>query len=119
MYLVNRINREKSFVSIDDLNEKFTELLENIQNMLFEKAKNFREENTSEAETFEELSNIIETKRGIVKTGWCGSENCEEKVKEENAATIRAIIDDAEKTHKTCVVCGKESIHTVLFAKAY
>ncbi len=117
--LVNRINREKTFVSIDELSEKFTELLDKIQGMLFEKAKNFREENTSEAETFDELSNIIETKRGLVKTGWCGSEVCEAAVKEKNATTIRAIIKDADSKHTKCVVCGKESKHTVLFAKAY
>ncbi len=117
--LVNRINREKSFVSIDELNEKFAELLDKIQNMLFEKAKNFREENTSEAETFEELSSIIETKRGLVTTGWCGSETCETAVKDKNATTIRAIIENQEGKHKICVVCGKESKHTVLFAKSY
>jgi len=117
--LVNRINREKSFVSIDELNEKFTELLNNIQNMLFERAKKFREDNTSDADTFEELSKIIETKRGLVKTGWCGSEKCEEKVKEKNATTIRAIIEDEPEKHKKCVVCGNESKHTVIFAKAY
>ncbi len=87
--------------------------------MLFEKAKNFRSENTLEAETFEELSNIIETKRGLVTTGWCGYEVCQEKVKENNATTIRAIIEHIEGKHKKCVVCGKDSKHTVLFAKAY
>jgi prolyl-tRNA synthetase len=117
--LVNRINREKSFVSIDELNEKFTELLDKIQNMLFERAKKFREDNTSDAYTFEALSKIIETKRGLVKTGWCGSEKCEEKVKEKNATTIRAIIEEEPEKHKKCVVCGNDSKHTVVFAKAY
>jgi len=117
--LVNRINREKLFISIDELSEKFAELLDKIQNMLFERAKQFREEHTSEAENFDELSKIIETKRGLIKTGWCGSAKCEEKVKEKNATTIRAILEDEQGKYDKCVVCGKDAKHTVLFAKSY
>jgi prolyl-tRNA synthetase len=117
--LVNRINREKTFVSIDELNEKLAELLEKIQDTLFERAKKFREENTSEANNFEELSNIIDTQRGLIKTGWCGSAECEERVKEKNATTIRAILENEQGKYDKCVVCGKEAKHTVLFAKSY
>jgi len=77
------------------------------------------QERVKELNCIFELSKIIETKRGLVKTGWCGLETCEEAVKEKNATTIRAIIEDTEGKHKKCVVCGKDSRHTVLFAKAY
>ncbi len=117
--LVNRINREKQFVQIDKLAEALQALLDKIQRMLFERASEFRTNNTSEANDFDTLSEIIETKRGLVKAGWCGSENCEERVKDRNATTIRAIIEDPSDQFDKCVVCGEKAKHTVLFAKAY
>lgn len=117
--LVNRINREKSFVKTEDLKTELISLLDKIQNDLFEKALNYRENNTVTGKTLDELVNTIEEKRGFVRSGWCGSPECEAKVKEKVSATIR-IIDNKKHTGlDKCLVCGKGSSSTVIFAKSY
>ena len=117
--LVNRINREKSFVKTEDLKTELISLLDKIQNDLFEKALNYRENNTVTGKTLDELVNTIEEKRGFVRSGWCGNPECEAKVKEKVSATIR-IIDNKKHTGlDKCLVCGKGSSSTVIFAKSY
>ena len=117
--LVNRINREKRFVSINDIEKEVKNLLDEIQKSLYDRAKRFVEENTRSAEDFDTLKGIIENKRGFVKTGWCGSKECEAKIKEETSATIRVILDNDEEKFKKCVYCGNEAKHNVIFAKSY
>jgi prolyl-tRNA synthetase len=94
-------------------------LLAEIQRDLFQSAKRFLEESTRVAGTFAELKEIIETKRGLVKAGWCGDPACETRVREEMAATIRVILEKEEASPPACVVCGGKKRHTVLFAKSY
>lgn len=53
----------------------------------------------------------------FVKAGWCGCRECEDKIKAETAATAR-VYAEGEKS-KTCAVCGKKALHTVIFARAY
>jgi len=117
--LVNRINREKRFVSINDIEKEVKNLLDEIQKSLFDRAKRFVEENTRSAEDFNTLKDIIENKRGFVKSGWCGKKECEAKIKEETSATVRVILDNNEEKFKKCVYCGNEAKHTVIFAKSY
>lgn len=117
--LVNRINRKKIFVKQENLLSTLKELLKEIQIKLFDRAKNFRENNTNNVEKFSELKEIIETKKGFIKTGWCGSNKCEKEVKEKISATIRAIINEKDSDFKKCAICGKKAKHTVLFAKSY
>ncbi len=117
--LVNRINREKKFVSIDNIVHEVNNLLDEIQKALFDRAKRFVQNNTREAEDFSTLKKIIEENRGFVKAGWCGSKECEAKVKEETSATIRVILDNKEDKFNKCVYCGKEAKHNVVFAKSY
>ena len=117
--LVNRINREKSFIQRDQLINTLKKLFENIQETLYRNALEFRERNTHEAFGFSDLVNIIEEQRGLVRAGWCGSNECEVKVKDEVAATIRVILKDKDERFEKCSVCGADARHTVLFAKSY
>jgi prolyl-tRNA synthetase len=57
--------------------------------------------------------------RGLIHCGWCGSADCEAKVKADTAATIRVILDAPEADLPVCAVCGKKAPHTVVFAKSY
>jgi prolyl-tRNA synthetase len=61
----------------------------------------------------------MESRRGLIKTGWCGNSDCEARVKQETAATIRMILDAPEADLPVCVVCGEKALHTVVFAKSY
>ncbi len=117
--LVNRINREKSFVDIGSITTELNNMLEKIQKDLFEKAKSYRDSNTVSNKTLDELAKTIEEKRGFVRSGWCGNSECEAKVKERSAATIRIIEDKKDPGIDKCLVCGKDSTDTVIFAKSY
>lgn len=117
--LVNRINRNKLFVSNENLVNTLQTLLEEIQQALFDRAVDFRDQSTFSTQEFEELVKTIESRRGLVKTGWCGSNECEQLAKEKVAATIRVIMDKKDPDLVRCGICGKEALHTVLFAKSY
>jgi prolyl-tRNA synthetase len=117
--LVRRDTREKVFVSIDDLETKIPEILEDIQKSLLEKARAAQQEKTYEAQSLDEMKEILDSKTGFVKAMWCGSLECEEKVKEVAGASSRCIPFEAEATSKTCACCGKEAKHLVYWGKAY
>jgi prolyl-tRNA synthetase len=117
--LVNRIDRKKLFVGKDSLLSSLKTLLQEIQQTLFDRARDFRDRNTYTTQEFDDMVQTIESKRGLVKTGWCGSSACEQQAKEKAAATIRAIMDEKDPHLKKCGVCGKEALQTVLFAKSY
>jgi prolyl-tRNA synthetase len=65
------------------------------------------------------MKRILEETPGFIRTGWCGDEACEEKVKAETKATIRAIPFEQPADAGVCVACGRKGKHQVLFAKAY
>ncbi len=117
--LVRRDNREKIFVSLDELETKVAEVLEDIQNTLYNNAKKNLEEKTTPVTSFEEFSEVIASKGGFVKAMWCGERDCEDKIKEATAASSRCIPFDEEKLSETCVCCGKPAKHMIYWAKAY
>jgi len=117
--IVNRINRKKHFVKSDSIIDNLKELLNEIQTELFNKAKSFRDSNTRSCITLDELTEIISTDKGFVKTGWCGDAKCEAEVKERVSATIRVITEKNDSRLNKCVVCGKPAESTVIFAKSY
>jgi prolyl-tRNA synthetase len=117
--LVRRDTGEKNFVSIEELESKVTEVLDEIQKNLFQKAKNHREERTSIAVDIDQLKNILETKPGFVKAMWCGKRDCEDQVKEQSGATSRCMPFEQETVSDTCVCCGESGSHMVYWAKAY
>ena len=117
--LVRRDTREKIIVSLDELETKVGELLEDIQNALFTKALNHREETTNVAKTYEEFKEIVATKPGFVKAMWCGDVECENKIKEDTTATARCMPFEQEELSDTCVCCGKKAKTMVYWGKAY
>ncbi|SDW15274.1 prolyl-tRNA synthetase [Paenibacillus sp. PDC88] len=117
--LVSRISGEKKVVQQADLVEEIKAMLEQVQNEMFERAQNFMKDNFYSVNTLDEMKELMEEKRGFSLAGWCGSDACEDKVKEVTGATSRNIpFEPAEEKH-TCLVCGQKAEHTVVFARAY
>jgi prolyl-tRNA synthetase len=118
--MVRRDTREKMFIPEERLLETVEQQLEDIQKCLFQKARAFREENTSRTDDYGEFREIIENKRGYIVSGWCGDPACEAKVKEDTKATIRCIpLEGSEDPGAKCVLCGKPAGKVVYFARSY
>jgi prolyl-tRNA synthetase len=119
--LVRRDTMKRETSPLDALGAQVPALLEDIQASLYQEACTFQEQNTHEARTYDEFKDILDTKRGFVKSLWCGGEACEDKIKDETMATIRIIpLEIKDKlVHGACVCCGKEAKALVYFARAY
>lgn len=117
--LVRRDNREKTFVSLDQLEAAIAEQLEAVRAGLYEKALARREEMTYSAKTLEELKDLAGHKPGFIKAMWCGDLACEEALKEEAGVTSRCIPFEQEQLADTCVCCGKPAKHMLYWGKAY
>ena len=117
--LVRRDNREKTFVSLDQLEAAIAEQLEAVRAGLYEKALARREEMTYSAKTLEELKDLAEHKPGFIKAMWCGDLACEEALKEEAGVTSRCIPFEQEQLADTCVCCGKPAKHMLYWGTAY
>jgi prolyl-tRNA synthetase len=118
--IVRRDTREKLFVPEGRLVETVRDLLSDIQKAMFQKALRFREENTVRTDDYGEFRTIMETRRGFVKSGWCGDAGCEARVKEETKATIRCIpLDGCDEEKGRCLACGRPAQCTVYLARAY
>ena len=99
--------------------EKIGGLLEEIQDGIYQKAFDFRKENTTEVNSWEEFKQVLEEKAGFLSAHWDGTAETEEKIKELTKATIRCIPLDQAPEQGVCVYSGKPSSGRVLFAKAY
>ena len=117
--MVRRDSGEKMAVKEEKLVETVEKLLNNIQENLFNKAKSFLQKNIREVSDYNEFKEVIEKKRGLIKTYWCGNKDCEDKIKEETKASIRCIPFEQEEASGKCICCGKESSTVVYFARAY
>ncbi|WP_270171796.1 proline--tRNA ligase [Paenibacillus sp. SYP-B4298] len=117
--LVSRISGEKRVVQQANLVEEVQQMLEDTQQAMYEKAKQFREDNFKSVDTLDEMKALLEEKRGFVEAGWCGSAACEQQVKEETGATSRNIPFSPASSKESCLVCGEKAAHTVVFARAY
>jgi prolyl-tRNA synthetase len=117
--IARRDTFEKQSVQQEAAVDTVLSLLETIQEDLFTKAKNYREEYTTTVDTFDEFKNIIENKGGFVSAHWDGTQATENKIKELTKATIRCIPLDALEEEGKCVYSGQKSTRRVLFAKAY
>lgn len=118
---------EKSAVKRDQFVAEVTDILDDIQQNLFQRALAFREAHTIEIEDQKTFYDFFtpqnaekpEIHGGFAISGWCGSAECESKIKEDLAVTIRCIPFDSEAGKGRCVCCGKKSESQVVFAKAY
>ena len=117
--IVRRDNREKSFVSIDNIVEEVKAGLDALLKAIYEKALANRETRTYAAETLDELTAIANEKSGYIKAMWCGERECEEKLKEVADVTSRCMPFDAEPIGDKCVCCGRAAKKLVYWGKAY
>jgi prolyl-tRNA synthetase len=117
--LVRRDTGEKLHVPFPEIRDRVEGLLEAIQQNLFDRALAFRKEHTHHADSFGECVELFKNDSGFVEAGWCGSEECEMKMKDETKATIRVLPFDRETTEGSCVVCSGKAKYTAVFAKAY
>ena len=117
--LVRRDNREKTFVSLDELETAIPALLQSVHDGLYQKALARRESMTYTAASFEELQDIAQSRPGLIKAMWCGDEACELRLKEEAGVTSRCMPFEQESLGDTCVCCGKPAKHMVVWGKAY
>ena len=99
--------------------EKIGGLLDEIQEGIYQKAFDFRKDNTTEVNSWDEFKLVLEEKAGFLSAHWDGTPETEDKIKELTKATIRCIPLDQVQETGTCVYSGKPSLGRVLFAKAY
>ena len=117
--IVRRDNREKSFVSLDNLVESVKAGLDNLLNALYEKALTNRNNRTFTAHTLEELKEIADNNSGYIKAMWCGDLECEMTLKEKADVTSRCMPFDGDPVDTKCVCCGKDAKALVYWGKAY
>lgn len=119
--LVRRDNRAKEVVSVDALEQRLPELLEEVQKALYQRALAFREQNTHYAETYEEFKRIIAEERGFVRVKWAEDSAAELAIKEETKATLRVIPFDQPEggVRGKCIYTGKPATCEAIFARAY
>ena len=117
--VARRDTLEKQTVSQDTVVDFIEDLLNQIQDNLFDTAVQFRNNHVTEVKNFDEFKEVIENKGGFVLAHWDGTEETEDKIKEITKATIRCIPNDAKYEEGICVFSGKPSRRKVLFAKAY
>jgi len=109
----------KQFMKQDEVATAIPALLEEIQSSLFEKALNFREENSQQADTWEEFKTLMKGNPGFVYAHWDGTTETEDKIKELTKATIRCIPLNNKQEEGKCILTGNPSTQRVVFAKAY
>ncbi|MEM1565829.1 MAG: proline--tRNA ligase [Candidatus Bathyarchaeia archaeon] len=117
--LARRDTFEKMVVKDDELVETVKKLLDDIQRNLFNRAKRFLEDHVTTVKTYDEFKEALRTKGGFIKASWCGSQECELKIKEETGATIRLIPFEKEAPVSNCIYCGGEAKELVYFARSY
>lgn len=111
--------REKESVELESITAHVCDLLEKIQENLFQRALEFREQNTRRAKNYEEFCEIMKKEGGFVMAHWNGSPEVEAKIKGDTKATIRCIPLDSEPVPGKCMVTGEPSEREVVFAVAY
>jgi len=119
--LVRRDVQKKEFANLAGLAPQVKETLREIQASLFEQALRFLRENTREVTDYNEFKEVIESRRGFIKSGWCGETSCEDRIKAETMATVRVIPlkKNEEENVGDCVCCRKKGRELALFARAY
>lgn len=117
--VARRDTKEKMSLSLDGLAQRIKDLLEEIQQNIYNKAKAYRDEHITPANTFEEFEKLLDEKGGFIAAHWDGTTETEEQIKERTKATIRCIPLNNKPEAGTCILTGKPSTQRVLFARAY
>ena len=116
---VRRDNFEKVPVALDDLAKAVPELLDQVQQGLFDKAKANLDSHIFEAHSLEEAKELQEKNGGFIKTMWCGGLDCEVAMKEKAGMTSRCIPFKQEHLGDVCPICGKSAKHMIYWGVAY
>ncbi len=117
--VARRDTKEKKTVPLEGITSYIHQLLEEIQQNLYNRALQFRNEHITTANSWEEFMTLLDTKGGFISAHWDGTAETEEKIKELTKATIRCIPFDQPAENGTCVYTGQPSAQRVLFARAY
>ena len=117
--VARRDTKEKMTVSLDGLAETINVLLNTIQQNIYSKAKQYRDDNIYKADTMEEFEKLLDGPGGFIAAHWDGTAETEDKIKELTKATIRCIPLNNDKEEGNCILTGKPSSERVLFARAY
>ena len=117
--LARRDTGQKLAAPQQGLAGRVSDLLDEIQRNLFRRAKKFLDDNSYHLDDYQEFKRIIGKDGGFIYTHWCGSAECEARIKEETKATIRCIPLDQPGTKGRCIYCGEGADQVALFARAY
>jgi len=117
--ITRRDTLKKEITNIKSIEDKISNYLIEIQNNIYKKANDFKNNNSHTAKNYEDFKNVIKNKSGFVYAHWDGTVETEEKIKKETKATIRCIPITRKQNEGKCMVTGKKSKGMVVFAKAY
>jgi prolyl-tRNA synthetase len=117
--VARRDNLTKETIPSDKVYEYIPKLLEEIQTNIYNKALNFREENTFYIDKWDDFLKVLDKQGGFIMAHWDGTAETEERIKEETKATIRCIPFDSPEEQGKCIYSGKPSNRRVLFARSY
>ena len=117
--VARRDTKDKYTVSVNGISFYVKELLEEIQLHMFNRAKTFRDEHITPADTWEQFEELLDSKTGFIAAHWDGTGETEDKIKELTKATIRCIPLNNKQEPGKCILTGKPSTQRVLFARAY
>lgn len=117
--VARRDTKEKQTVSLENIDQTIENLLEDIQNNMYQKALAYREEHITPVDTWDEFVQILDEKAGFVAAHWDGTPETEDKIKELTKATIRCIPLNNSLEDGKCILTGAPSKQRVLFARAY
>ena len=118
--VVRRDTREKMVVSMDEIAVKLREILETMQQDMYDRASEFLNSHIDTAVTMDEMTEKFKANRGFVKACWCGDPECEGEVKYvTGGAATRCLIEDEEMISDKCIWCGKPAKHMAYWGKSY
>ena len=117
--LVRRLDRAKETLPLTALATELPGRLADYQAALFQRALDFRSENTHFADGYDEFKAVLEKEGGFLMAHWCGDGECEKRVAAETGATIRVVPFDAPVEDGSCLIDGRPSKQRVVFARAY
>lgn len=116
--VVTRHNREKHFISLDEIENRIPELLLKVRDGIYQLALERREQKTFAATSMEQIKELAQG-NCFIKTMWCGELDCELAMKEEAGLSSRCMPFDQEQISDTCPICGKPGGKLVIWGKAY
>jgi prolyl-tRNA synthetase len=117
--VARRDTKEKQSVSLDGIEQYIKNLLEEIQQNIYNRALAYRDDHITNADTWDEFVNLLDTKAGFISAHWDGTSETEDKIKELAKATIRCIPLNNPLEEGKCIFTGNPSTQRVLFARAY